>query len=576
MSKTVSRRDFLGGALGAGMLPAAAQGASSNQRLVAGTRVLEVNGRAARAFRLTGPDGSPGLLLAPDERFRVDLANESGARTLVHWHGQLPPWIQDGFPWPQSPPIANGAVQAYDYAPIAGTYWMHSHVGMQEQSLMTAPLIVQDTASLREDRQEVVLFLHDFTFRSPEEVLAGLTGGGEAAPAVVAHQPAMGPGRRAPMGNMANMTGREMAGMAMSGDMASMTPKAGGMQIDLNDVQYDAFLANDRTLGDPEIVRLDRGGRVRLRVINGASSSQFWIDLGALTGRVIATDGHDVQPIAGSRFPIAMAQRLDILIDLSDPGAYPILAQLEGSARRTGIVLATADAHIPRIADEAQSAAPALDLSLEGRLAAANPLSPRLADIVRSVVLGGAMKPYAWSMDDEYWPRITPIMIDSGQRVEFELVNRTMMAHPIHLHGHAFQVSPRHRARHADAPCPDRLRRRQPGEMGFPLSQSLSHGNRNDDRSQISRNSRVIEWYYGNAVYGTALVLPDARSRSSDPPSRRGSCRESHECASNATPRYCARITSGVAAERRRRFGSPHPSAPRHESITPSSASLRR
>src|SRR6201996_870458 len=113
------------------------------------------------------------------------------------------------------------------------------------------------------------------------------------------------------------------------------------MHMDLNDVHYDAFLANDRTLADPEIVRAERGGRIRLRVINGASSSQFWIDLGALTGRVVATDGHAVRPLAGSRFPLAMAQRLDILIDLPGAGAFPILALLEGDSRQTGIILAT-------------------------------------------------------------------------------------------------------------------------------------------------------------------------------------------------------------------------------------------
>ncbi|HWL75196.1 MAG TPA: multicopper oxidase domain-containing protein, partial [Burkholderiaceae bacterium] len=150
--------------------------------------MLEVNGRPAKVFGLTGPDERPGIRLAAGERFRVDLANESGARTLVHWHGQLPPWTQDGFPWPQTPPIANGAVQAYDYAPIPGTYWMHSHHDMQEQSLMTAPLIVHSTAELREDRQEVVLMLHDFTFRTPEEVLAGLTGTSSAAAQAMAQK----------------------------------------------------------------------------------------------------------------------------------------------------------------------------------------------------------------------------------------------------------------------------------------------------------------------------------------------------------------------------------------------------
>jgi FtsP/CotA-like multicopper oxidase with cupredoxin domain len=410
MSKPYSRRDFLRAALAAGVLPilpGAARAASPGpKRLVARTRVLEVNGRPARVFGLIGSDGRPGIRLAAGERFHVDLANEAGTRTIVHWHGQLPPWTQDGFPWPQTPPIANGAVQAYDYAPIPGTYWMHSHQGLQEQSLMTAPLIVHDLAELREDRQEVVLMLHDFTFRTPQEVLASLTGPSDAR-------------------------AMAMPGMAMAGP--------GGARMDLNDVHYDAFLANDRTLTDPEIVRVERGGRIRLRIINGASSSQFWVDLGEIAGRVVATDGHAVHPIAGSSFPIAMAQRLDILIDLPRAGAFPILARLEGEGRQTGIVLATAGARVPRMANGAH-VAPAVDNSLEARLAAVEPLPPRPADMVRTITLGGGMKPYAWSMNGEYWPQVTPLMLGDGQRVEIDLLNRTMMAHPMHLHGHAFQV----------------------------------------------------------------------------------------------------------------------------------------
>jgi FtsP/CotA-like multicopper oxidase with cupredoxin domain len=445
VSKPFSRRRFLHTALAASVvpiLPDAARGtAPAPKRLVAGTRVLEVNGRPAKVFGLTGPDGRPGIRLAAGERFRVDLANESGARTLVHWHGQLPPWTQDGFPWPQTPPIANSAVQAYDYAPIPGTYWMHSHHDMQEQSLMTAPLIVRSATELHEDRQEVVLMLHDFTFRTPEEVLAGLTGTSVAAAQAMAQKTEEAPADKDDAGipkprNMAlaaHLPAMAMPGMTMSGP--------GGMQMhmDLNDVHYDAFLANDRTLADPQIVRVERGGHILLRVINGASSSQFWIDLGELVGRVVATDGHLVHPVAGNRFPLAMAQRLDILIDLPGAGAFPILARLEGGSRQTGIVLATADAPVSRVAESAE-AAPPVDLSLEARLMAVEPLPPRSADIVQTIVLGGEMKPYVWSMNGEYWPQVSPLMLTKGQRVEIDLLNRTMMAHPIHLHGHVFQV----------------------------------------------------------------------------------------------------------------------------------------
>jgi FtsP/CotA-like multicopper oxidase with cupredoxin domain len=397
-------------------------------RLTAGTRTLVVNGEPVKVFGLIGPNGNPGITLSPGERFHVDLVNQAGTSTLVHWHGQLPPWRQDGFPWPQTPPIPAGDTQSYDYAPIAGTYWMHSHQGMQEQSLMTAPLIVHSAEDMRADQQEVVLMLHDFSFRTPEELLAGLTkssGGQSAMP-------------KTAMSDKMNM------GSASKGAMNSRTMGAmnmgPGMAMDLNDIDFDAFLANDRTLADPEVIRTEPGGRVRLRLINGASSTQFWIDLGALTGTVVAVDGHPVRPVRGSRFPLAMAQRLDVLIDLSGNGAYPIFAQVEGKRARTGIVLAASGAPVSRLAAEAADNAPPVDLSLETRLEAVAPLAPRAPDVKHRVILAGAMAPYAWSLNGEYWPNITPLMIAHGQRVAIEMVNHSMMAHPMHLHGHAFQV----------------------------------------------------------------------------------------------------------------------------------------
>ncbi len=425
----VTRRRLLAsGVAMAGTIPflpvtrtaAAPEPRTAELRLTAGTRTLAVNGKPARVFGLIGPNGKPGITLSPGERFHVDLVNRAGASTIIHWHGQLPPWTQDGFPWPQTPPIPAGDTHSYDYAPIAGTFWMHSHQGMQEQSLMTAPLIVHSAEDMRADRQEVVLMLHDFSFHTPDELLAGLTksNGGQSA------MPKSG------MGNNMN-TG--------SGGMGAMN-MGSGMAMDLNDIDYDAFLANDRTFADPEVIRTEPGGRVRLRLINAASSTQFWIDLGALTGTVIAADGQPVRPVRGTRLPLAIAQRLDVLIDLPGNGAYPIFAQVEGKRAGTAIVLAASGAPVSRLAAEAGENAPPVDLSLERRLEAVTPLAPRAPDVTHRVILAGAMAPYAWSLNGEYWPNVTPLMIATGQRVAIEMLNHTMMPHPMHLHGHAFQV----------------------------------------------------------------------------------------------------------------------------------------
>jgi FtsP/CotA-like multicopper oxidase with cupredoxin domain len=399
---------------------AAPETRAAKLRLTAGTRTLAVNGKPARVFGLIGPNGNPGITLSPGERFDVDLVNQAGTSTIIHWHGQLPPWRQDGFPWPQTPPIPAGDTHSYDYAPIAGTYWMHSHQGMQEQSLMTAPLIVRSAEDVRADRQEVVLMLHDFSFRTPDELLAGLTKSNGSQSAM----PKTG------MDNAMNMGSGAMGAM-------NMGP---GMAMDLNDIDYDAFLANDRTLADPEVIRTEPGGRVQLRLINAASATQFWIDLGALSGTVVAVDGHPVRPVRVTRLPLAMAQRLDVLIDLPGNGSYPIFAQVEGKRARTGIVLAASGAPVSRLAPEAEENAPPVDISLERRLEAVTPLAPRAPDVTQRVILAGAMAPYAWSLNGEYWPNVTPLMIATGQRVAIEMVNHSMMAHPMHLHGHAFQV----------------------------------------------------------------------------------------------------------------------------------------
>ncbi|PGH54078.1 copper oxidase [Azospirillum palustre] len=451
MTLALSRRRLLSAAAAGGcaaLLPAfprsafAATPLEDAVRLTVDRRTLDVNGKAAGVFGIRQPDGTPGLTLDPGRRFVVDLANRAGEDAVIHWHGQTPPYVQDGVIDKNRPAIRNGESVRYDFAPRTGTHWMHSHHGMQEQLLMAAPLVVRSAEDLRADEQEVTILLHDFTFRDPAELLASL--GAPAGGMAHGGHGQMGQGQmdHGSMGNGAMNHGAMNHGSMDHGQAGhDMSGMAGGMAMDLNDVEYDAYLANDRTLADPEVVRVERGGRVRLRIINGATSTAFHLDLGRLTGQVIAADGNPVQPVAGSRFAMSMGQRLDIRLTLpAEGGAFPILALREGAVQRTGIILATPGAAVEKVTAAGEMQTDPLDLSLEKQLVAVSPLAQRAADLTRRMQLTGSMAPYVWSLDGLTFGAHRPLTVRQGQRVELTFENASMMAHPMHLHGHHFQV----------------------------------------------------------------------------------------------------------------------------------------
>ena len=439
MKFTTSRRGFM--AASAAMaattaLPRLGFAQTAPLTLAATTRVLEIDGRAATVYGLMNGAGGQGLILDPGQQFRVDLTNSLEVETIIHWHGQLPPNVQDGVPDLPMPLLKTAEMRSFDYTPNPGTHWMHSHVPVQEMNLLAAPLIVRTARDVAADRQEVVMFLHDFSFRPAEEVLAEITGGmgghdmsamGKAAP----EGTATGGNARAGMDHSGmDMSGMDMSGMAM-----------GGMAMDLNDFNFDAYLANDRTLTDPEVIAVEKGGRVRLRIVNGAAATAFWIDTG-VPARLVAVDGHDIVPMPGTRFGMAMAQRLDIEIDLPGTGAFPILALREGARERTGLILATTGVEVRRIAGMSDAEAPAFDTDMaqEMGLQAATPLIARPVDRSHMIMLAGSMQPYRWTIDGQTWGTHKPIDAVSGERVELMFHNMSMMGHPMHLHGHAFQV----------------------------------------------------------------------------------------------------------------------------------------
>ncbi|WP_026187067.1 multicopper oxidase family protein [Ensifer sp. BR816] len=431
----MKRREFLGGLMsgvalsapGTALFPTVAwpqrtpdNGASTGTRsLSIVKRVLEVNGRAAEVFGLVQPNGAVGLALEADTQFDVSLSNKGGEPTLIHWHGLTPPWDMDGVPDNPAGLLRPDETRHYTF-PVGsgGTHWMHAHT-LQEQNLLAAPLIVRTAEDRQRDEQEVVILLHDFSFTPAEELLARLKGPAQMGEAM---------DHGAMMQSMAGgMHGGHMSGSAMPGMAAT----------DLNDIEYDAYLANDRTLDDPEVVPVENRARVRLRIINGATATEFTIDTGPLIGRLIAVDGQAIHAISGSRFPISMGQRLDIRLELpTSAETHPVLALREGTDHRTGLILAPPGAKISKVSSRGTETGPVAGLETEMMLKATAPLSTSPADRRFELALAGTMDGYQWRIDGG-----DGLSVRQGERVEVVMRNMSMMAHPMHLHGHHFQVT---------------------------------------------------------------------------------------------------------------------------------------
>jgi FtsP/CotA-like multicopper oxidase with cupredoxin domain len=381
-------------------------------------RTIEVNGKAARLMGLEQSVGKQGLSFLVNQPFDVLLENKLAVPTAIHWHGLHPPNNQDGVPGLTQPAIAPNSSFQYAF-PVqpAGTHWMHSHEGLQEAFLLSAPLVVHDPSDKSADEQEVILFLGDFSFTPPREIYANLRKpSAQAMP--------MGEGRS-----------REDTSKAMAMN-----------KRDANDVNYDAYIANDRTLADPDVVRVEKNGRVRLRIINGSSGTNFFVSLGDLRGELIATDGMPVKPVGGSYFPLAIAQRIDLRFQLPREGAFPILALRENATEQTGIILATPGAPIKKLPTKNVSSAGLLTLDTESQLVAGDSLAPKPIDRSFDLRLGGDMARYAWTINGAAFDTADPrnqkaqVMVKRGQRIALNFINETGMPHPMHLHGHSFQV----------------------------------------------------------------------------------------------------------------------------------------
>ena len=393
------------------------------------TRIIEVLGKPAKVYSVVGANGRSGILASEGDRFSGALLNASAEPLQMHWHGQVKAPFDQDRARPGGGSVASGQSDTHDFELTPGTHWMHSHT-LSEQQLLAAPMVTREKDA--GDVQDVVIMLHDFAFRTPQEILTEL--GGSDAHAGHGVDPAK------------NSRAADRASMPMHhgpGMMHSMPGHGPGHMMSMshaNDVRYDAYLANDRSLDDPDVIKVDKGGRVRLRIINGGTATAFVISTPGLATHAIAVDGMACQRVQAEAYPLAQGQRIDLLAEIpKEGGTFPVLAHVEDALFLTGIVLATPGAAIPRRSATAEQKQGMIDLAFERGLRAVKPLVAKRPDKSFAIMLGEEPG-YRWTINGRIHGEHQPLEVRQGERVEMTFMNPTMMMHPMHLHGHHFQV----------------------------------------------------------------------------------------------------------------------------------------
>lgn len=401
--------------------------------------------KPVRALTLNGGIPGPTLRFREGDTARIRVHNRlENEETSIHWHGLLVPNLQDGVPYVTTPPIKAGTTHTFEF-PLkhAGTYWYHSHTGLQEQRGVYGSIVIEPKGGepVRVDRDHVVV-LSDWTRENPDEVMRTLMRGSDWY--------------ALRKGSMQSVTGAAKAGALKDFWDRERTRMPA---MDVSDVAYDAFLANGRKSialpGNP-------GEKVRLRFINAGTATYFYLQSATGPLTIVAADGPAVKPLAVKRLLVGMAETYDVIVTVPPSGQWEVRATSQDGSGHASILLGEGVLHpapdIPRpeiysMDSHLMAAMEEMDSS-PMKEEAERPLSPYAklralkstalpASLPRRSIelrLTGDMERYIWSFNGRTMAEDGVIRIKRGEVLRLELINDTMMHHPLHLHGHFFRV----------------------------------------------------------------------------------------------------------------------------------------
>lgn len=361
----------------------------------------------------------PGPLLRASvgDELEVTVRSRLGTATSVHWHGLALRNDMDGAA-AATPDIGEGRDFTYRFSvPHPGTYWAHPHTGLDADTGLYFPVIVDDPNEPGRYDAEWVVMLDDWTDGvgpSPAQIYERL---------------------RTP-----SEEGHDMPGMNGHGAMGSMGGRdSSPLGGDAGDVDYPLYLVNGRDAQNPSNFRVRPGQRVRIRLINAGSDTAFRVALAGHQMTVTHTDGFPVVPTDVDAVLIGMGERYDVVVTAGD-GIFPLVAAAEGKKASTRALLVTAGGSTPSPGY--------VPPELRGHLGTVSSFTalPEAsfestpADVELPAELGGSMATYDWTINGRPFAHAHPLTVRQGQRVAMTFRNSSMMWHPMHLHGHTFQV----------------------------------------------------------------------------------------------------------------------------------------
>ena len=423
--------------------------------LVISHQTVNITGEDVQAMVINGGIPGPTLYLTEGDRVKISVENQMDVDTSLHWHGILLPDRDDGVPYLTTPPIKPGSTHVFEFPIIqSGTYWYHSHTGLQEQRGVYGSIVIHPKHPRITYDHDYVLLLSDWTDQNPNEIMRTLKRGFDW--------------NALQKGQLQNLTGAVQNNAVKDWLYRNFSMSLPGP--DISDIYFDAFLANGKPVAS---LNANAGETVRVRIINGSSSSYYYLEFAGGEGnlRIIAADGQDVEPVQINRFLIGVAETYDILITVPRNGAYELRSTAQDGSGHASLFIGKGpkilapNVPYPEIytrIDFSKLPSPYLPGSKMGgkpyRMQPGRPLAPysklrsRMSTALPAgrpvreykLVLQGDMERYVWSINGKVLSEADKILVRHGENVRFVLINKTMMHHPMHLHGHFFRMLNEH------------------------------------------------------------------------------------------------------------------------------------